>query len=356
MKNMVSGISTIKNISLALLLSMALLPASARAEIKAESVEISPFIGYNIFEKRQNLEDRPIFGGRLGYNFTEHFGIEAVGEYIHSDVDNKKLTFRRQGQFTSPKNDVDITMYHIDLIYHFIPSARFNPFIAAGYGAAHYSPDISNKNMSVVNFGAGAKYWFTEHIAMRADLRDSMVFDEKIHNLQATMGVVFAFGGISKTEPAVVASIKDSDNDSVEDGKDNCPNTPAGVAVNSHGCPLDADGDGVSGYNDKCPDTPRGVAVDKDGCPIAVEKVVILVSEPKVEEKVKEKVKAAEKAPKVIILAFEDVHFGFNQSNLKPEAQAALKKTSNYLRKTPRLKSVWLATPLLPVQKSTTRS
>lgn len=297
-----------KSISLALLLSAAILPSSASAEIKAGSVEISPFIGYNIFESRQNLEDMPVFGGRIGYNFTERFGIEAVGEFIRSNVDNKQLRFTQEGQFTSPKDQVDITMYHIDLIYHFMPSARFNPFIAAGYGAAHYSPKINNENMSVVNFGAGAKYWLNENIALRLDLRDSMIFDDQIHNLQATMGVVFAFGGTKKTEPTAVVSVKDSDGDGVEDGRD------------------------------QCPDTPRGVTVDMEGCPIVAEKVVILVSEPKVEEKIKEKVKAATVAPKVIILAFEDVHFGFDQSDLKPEAQAVLKRNIQLLKENPKAK------------------
>jgi len=47
-----------------------LLPLSARSEIKAGSFEVNPFVGYNFFENDQNLKDRPIFGLRLGYNFT----------------------------------------------------------------------------------------------------------------------------------------------------------------------------------------------------------------------------------------------------------------------------------------------
>ena len=60
----------------------------------------------------------------------------------------------------------------------------------------------------------------------------------------------------------------DQDNDGVKDSLDKCPDTPAGAAVDSNGCPLDSDGDGVYDYLDKCPNTPDGVKVDAVGCPI----------------------------------------------------------------------------------------
>lgn len=60
----------------------------------------------------------------------------------------------------------------------------------------------------------------------------------------------------------------DSDGDGVIDDKDQCPDTPHGVAVNEVGCPLDSDGDGVTDDKDRCPDTPRGVRVNAVGCPL----------------------------------------------------------------------------------------
>src|SRR5664279_4206335 len=165
-----------------LLASAFLLPLTARAEIKAGSVEVTPFAGYNFFEKRQNLENQPVVGGRLGYNITNTFGIEGAWDFIKSYVDNKSLPFTRQGQFTSPTNSVFITQYNLDLLYHFMPESRFNPYITAGYGIAHYIPKINNKNMSVLDFGVGAKFWVADNIALRADVRDNMVFDEHIHN------------------------------------------------------------------------------------------------------------------------------------------------------------------------------
>jgi OOP family OmpA-OmpF porin len=64
------------------------------------------------------------------------------------------------------------------------------------------------------------------------------------------------------------------------------------------------------------------------------EKVVVLVSEPKVEEKVV--VLAAEPKPKVVVLAFEDIHFDFDKSTLKPEAQTILKRNIQLLKDNPK--------------------
>lgn len=60
--------------------------------------------------------------------------------------------------------------------------------------------------------------------------------------------------------------VVDSDGDGVPDDRDQCPNTPAGVAVDAQGCPLDSDGDGVPDYQDQCPDTPAGAEVNALGC------------------------------------------------------------------------------------------
>ncbi len=65
--------------------------------------------------------------------------------------------------------------------------------------------------------------------------------------------------------------LPDADGDGVADQFDKCPGTPAGVAVDTHGCPMDTDGDGVPDYKDKQLITPTECQpVDADGvgkCP-----------------------------------------------------------------------------------------
>jgi outer membrane protein OmpA-like peptidoglycan-associated protein len=66
----------------------------------------------------------------------------------------------------------------------------------------------------------------------------------------------------------------------------------------------------------------------------APEKVVILASEPRVEEKVI----AAAAEPKIIVIAFEDIHFNFDKSTLTPEAQRIMKRNIQILKDNPNAK------------------
>ncbi len=263
--------------------SVFLLPLTVHSEIKEGSTEVGIFGGYNWFEDHQNLKDHSEFGGRIGYNFTRNLGLEAVVERINSRVDNRSLTDADEGRFLSPVDDVDLTFYHLDAVYHFIPDGKFNPFAVVGFGAAHYSPEISTGDMAALNVGVGAKYWLAEHIAIRADFRDYMVtefFQETYHNIGATVGISFAFGG--KSTPAPVAAVRHE------------PKTTPTI--------------------------------------VAKKKAVILASEPEVDKKVL--LETAE--PKIIILAFEDVNFDFDKSTLTPEAKMIMKRNILLLKENPR--------------------
>ncbi|TGE24802.1 OmpA family protein [Hymenobacter aquaticus] len=57
----------------------------------------------------------------------------------------------------------------------------------------------------------------------------------------------------------------DADEDDVPDRLDKCPNTPAGVAVDERGCPLDGDQDLVPDYLDACATEPG--SPEARGCP-----------------------------------------------------------------------------------------
>jgi outer membrane protein OmpA-like peptidoglycan-associated protein len=82
--------------------------------------------------------------------------------------------------------------------------------------------------------------------------------------------------------------------------------------------------------------------MDKNGCPTQYyaapapepEKIVILATEP--EPRIEEKVMAAAAEPKIIVLAFEDVHFDFDKSTLKPEARIILKRNIQLLKDNPK--------------------
>jgi len=133
----------------------------------------------------------------------------------------------------------------------------FRPYIYAGPGL------LADNSESGLNFdlGIGSKYYISPATAFYLEagyingVETTRAAKPVTDNFwKATLGIEFDFG---KTP--------DSDMDGVSDNKDKCPNTPAGVAVDANGCPIDTDGDGVADYIDDCP-TVAGLTSLK-GCP-----------------------------------------------------------------------------------------
>lgn len=106
---------------------------------------------------------------------------------------------------------------------------------------------------------------------------------------------------------ALLCQPADADGDGVPDNRDKCPDTPKGVQVDEHGCPLDSDGDGVPDYKDKCPGTPKGTKVDHTGCPL-VEKIEL-----------------------------KGVWFAFDSSVITPESAAVLDEVAKIFKRYPGL-------------------
>jgi len=164
-----------KKILLASLAAVIMLsfPQVSVSEIRKGSVEISPFAGYYPFFHEK---DRAGFGLRGGYNFTKNWGLEGAYDYAG-----------HRAKFL-----------HADLLYHFIPEKAFNPFIFAGIGNAHMKPDDDSYNHILGEIGLGFKYFLSDNIAFRADVRD---IQEKYNSAAVTAGLTFAFGGEAKPEP-----------------------------------------------------------------------------------------------------------------------------------------------------------
>ncbi|MBW2368113.1 MAG: OmpA family protein [Deltaproteobacteria bacterium] len=227
---------------------------TAQAEMESGHFSITPMVGKYIFEGIQDIKDSPIYGLGLGYDLTDRWTAEAVFNFVDAE-------------FEQPDFDIDVWVYRFDLLYHFYDSNRWVPYVAAGLGGINIDPDVGkSEDEFAVNWGGGLKYMLNESLALRGDIRHLLLFaDDHPSNLSATVGLTYRFG--AKKAAAKPLAPADSDGDGVLDPDDRCPDTPAGVPVDSNGCPKDSDGDGVYDYMDKCPDTPKGVPVDKDGCP-----------------------------------------------------------------------------------------
>ncbi|GAB2526784.1 di-heme oxidoredictase family protein [Microbulbifer agarilyticus] len=84
-------------------------------------------------------------------------------------------------------------------------------------------------------------------------------------------GAIDTYPADPKGTYTLATGVTDTDGDGVQDGADQCPDTPQGTAVDGAGCPLsptDGDSDGVADADDLCPGTPAGAVVDTNGCEI----------------------------------------------------------------------------------------
>lgn len=170
-------------------------------------------------------------------------------------------------------NNLDLVNPFLNLRYKLTGEDKnFRPYLFAGPGF------LADNSESGLNFdlGVGGKYYMTPATALYLEAgyingTETTVAgkNDRDNFWKATVGIEFDFG---KT--------KDSDMDGVSDKKDKCPNTPAGVAVDVNGCPVDTDGDSVADYIDDCPsvagltslkgcpDTDKdGIADKDDACP-----------------------------------------------------------------------------------------
>jgi OOP family OmpA-OmpF porin len=214
---------------------------------------INPMIGVQDYDTERGLDDETtyIIGGEYRYN--DNWAAEL--RYLESSPDGKVAA-----------DDTDVSQYYIDALYYLQPAdARWQPYALLGLGHADYDGKLSDSTETQANAGFGVRYSLSDSWSLRGDLRGLYGFDDGTWDSLASIGISYAFGG-KKAAPAPVAGPVDSDGDGVVDAQDQCPNTPAGVAVDAKGCALDGDGDGVADYQDRCLNTPAGFAVDAEGC------------------------------------------------------------------------------------------
>ena len=220
-------------------LVIAFLPQPSQAEIRPNTLTLSPFAGFYVFEGNQRLKDAPTFGLAVGYNLTERWGVEGVASYLQSEV--------KEGY----EDNVDIYNVSFDVLYHFAPASLdlpLIPYVVAGVGWLSSHPGWGESDEHArFNYGLGLKYFLTDNVGLRADVRHILVDgdldqdDQIYNNLSYTVGLTFQLGPFSQSsdnrqrKPPV--EVWDVDGDGVLDQYDRCPNTPPGSPVDGFGCP-----------------------------------------------------------------------------------------------------------------------
>jgi len=216
--------------------------------------------------------------GRSYFDFDQAFygfGGVSVSRYLGKHFDLNLIGTMGESGFIKNSDEnfrVKMNTAALNLRFNLTNSdAHVRPFVYAGGGTLMWDrsdwvikSDVTVKRTDAVfTFGLGLNFHLGETVnlqLMEAGMftdKDDIDRDVQKNNddfLMHTVGLTFNFG-----------KKKDADGDHVVDRKDKCPDTPAGVAVDKSGCPLDRDKDGVADYLDECPDV-AGTSQTK-GCP-----------------------------------------------------------------------------------------
>ena len=172
-----------------LLTALIVVPTAALAAVKEGSFSLSPLVGGYVFGDNQQFNASPVLGVRGGYSLTKAIGVEALYDYV-VPTDSKYWGIK------------DITMHRFGAqgLYHFMPDNQLVPYLAAGASGVKFSGSGVNPQMHLsFDYGAGAKYFVTDAIAVRADLRHVLYGynNTSYNNVEFMLGATVQFGGVA---------------------------------------------------------------------------------------------------------------------------------------------------------------
>lgn len=143
--------------------------------------------GFESFSSKRHLDSTGFPMIILGYNFTDHWGIEGLltgfnTKYHKSVNDNRHINGN---------------LFAIDGVYHFSPyRAVLQPYVLAGIGVTGLNPNISNANNAAnINAGLGAEYFIHPLVAFRADIRDIYTMVGGKNDFVIDGGITLMLGG-----------------------------------------------------------------------------------------------------------------------------------------------------------------
>lgn len=188
---------------------------TAFAQIRPGAFNIGPYFGFGAFEGNQDLDNAPVIGIRAGYDFTKNWGVEATVNWIPTRYNYSSSRFVMPPQGGIPvlvasEGDVHTNVYNyrIEGIYNFALASvpKLVPFLAVGIGGQTIDyrgthPDASDRTRIAPDWGGGLKYFLTDDLAIRADVRHVIAIGSIYNDLEATLGMAFYFGG-KKDAPA----------------------------------------------------------------------------------------------------------------------------------------------------------
>ncbi len=193
----------------------------------------SPSIGNLNFEGDEELEDGFIFSGRIGYDWTEWWSMEAVMS-LAPKLDENMVGFTeinpatgqtetgQRSQVSNPEDrgfgDTYAFGMAVDGLYHFTRWERVDPYLSLGVGFRLYGEDINGQSFDTsLRAGGGVMYHFNDEWAARGDARTFIVGNDTEANMILDAGVVWTWGARIPHDWEAIGEPDDSDRDGLTD-------------------------------------------------------------------------------------------------------------------------------------------
>jgi len=177
-----------------------------QAEVRPGTFSVTPFVGGYVFHHDQNLKNAPVYGIRFGYDITRYIGVEGVFDYVRTEYSApwNVMSTDAQNWAAARSDKTNVFNYRLEGLVYLAPDWKVVPYLAAGFGgqSVSYPSEVGgNKNKFLIDVGAGLKWFITDWLALRGDVRVPYVFGSTFENLEYTLGLSFMFGGSKPAPP-----------------------------------------------------------------------------------------------------------------------------------------------------------
>ncbi|MFQ5600273.1 MAG: OmpA family protein [Candidatus Krumholzibacteriia bacterium] len=233
-----------------------LLAGSTAAEIEKVRVEVSPYAGALLVDKKLGFTERvsPLVGARLGVALSHRVVLEAQAGWARFETPSADARVTNDLALASGGLSIDIT-----------GGSRVRPFLTLGGG---FAEDISTDAAGSVShpfaeLGGGLKIVGSSGLGIRLEARQLLMGRKSVDGHEVLQNTAVG----ARLVLPFARQYGDTDSDGVRDNRDLCATTPTGAIVDPQGCPTDSDTDGVWDGLDVCMSTPAGAVVDGSGCP-----------------------------------------------------------------------------------------
>lgn len=176
-------------------LSIVTLPAYS--ESRADAFTFTLGGGTMHFASSRNMKNTGVGFLGLGYDFTDHWGIEALLGGFNTHFNSSEMDDR----------SISGTLFTIDGLYHFTPPTyRYlnyvEPYVLAGVGVLGMNPNGTNAhNEGNINAGLGLAFFIHPSIAFRVEARDFYTIVGGKNDYMIDGGITFLLGGCPTNTP-----------------------------------------------------------------------------------------------------------------------------------------------------------